>query len=291
LFDDLAITVTGANPMLDMYMSGNNLTSFPKSILSNRLACDYVDLSYNLIKSLPKHKKKKGEPSFIRLVTLLLSNNQMVSIDEESLLTKFNKLTTLDLSNNYLTELKISTFNQQFALKNLNLSSNQLSIIPQDLFGTNGKLQSLDLSRNNIKTIQNYAFQPLVLLKILYLNSNDPALIFGPQLSGNHTDMWPYFKKAVVSDYFFDYYPSYLDILIQMFGDLKLYREVTEIKFYYSQSIDYVPNNYNYTEQDCRLMLYSIRRNIPLNMNTDLDLNGFLVKCRFLDVQLLIPLD
>ncbi len=285
VFNRVAVTVTGKKPELNLVLSGNNLTAFPASLVLNKLVCNGVFLTSNMIREMPFHAKKKGEPSLIRLIRLHLNKNQMEVIDENSLLNKFKLLEFLDLSENLLSELKNRTFKEQFAMRFLNLSYNRIQYISSELFSFNNKLEWLDLSQNSIVHIEEFSFAKLTMLKSLYLNSNDEHLTISEQIRGNSSEGLGMLKKINLSSELFHANASHLQIMMSMFGRSKLNKDMLGIKFLYSSRIDYYPNSFNYTVEDCLFILYSIRRNILLNMGTQSDLDAFVNRCKFIDLK------
>ncbi len=283
-FDNLTVTVTGNKPELNLLLSSNNLTRFPTTIVMNKLVCNYLSLSNNMISRLPYHSKKKGEPSLIRIVKLYIKNNSLKEISENSILNKFKLLEVLELSENSLTELKDKTFKEQFAMKILDLSHNKLTYITRALFFYNNKLEWLDLSYNQIYHIEEFAFERLTMLKTLHLNSNDDRLILSEQLQNSSIGL-TMLRRVSLSGEILHSNSSNLEIVMSLFGARsKLYKDMFGVKFLYSNRIDYTPNYFNYTVDDCFFILQSIRKNVLLNMSTKSDLDAFLAQCKFIDL-------
>lgn len=108
---------------------------------------------------------------FERLRTLDLSNNLITELSEE---TSFNQtdLRALDVSHNLIREIHGSPFRTLCSLEVLNLSGNALDCIPVDTFSGLRALITLDLSANNISVLENDIFATQSNLQQLNLSKN-----------------------------------------------------------------------------------------------------------------------
>ncbi|XP_036396734.1 toll-like receptor 13 [Megalops cyprinoides] len=79
---------------------------------------------------------------------------------------------TLDISFNYISQIKVGDFKNLTNLKNLNVSNNQISHMEAGAFRELTALCKLNLAHNNLRTISNNNFQGLVNLKTLRLDNN-----------------------------------------------------------------------------------------------------------------------
>jgi hypothetical protein len=70
-----------------------------------------------------------------------------------------SQLETLDIADNYLTELPVTWMNQMHSLDVVYLSNNQLTCLSYDAFNNISRLTSLWFDRNNLRTIELWMFQ------------------------------------------------------------------------------------------------------------------------------------
>lgn len=105
-----------------------------------------------------------------RLRTLDLSHNLITELSEET----FNQteLRVLDVSHNSIRTVHGSPFRNLCSLELLNLSGNAIDSIPMDTFSGLRALNALDLATNNITLLQSKMFAPLVSLQQLNLSKN-----------------------------------------------------------------------------------------------------------------------
>lgn len=125
----------------------NKLTIIPEMMLSNT-NLHYLDLSYNRI----AHIETIGECGAKNLQILLLTNNNITTISG----TTFNNLSQLmilDLSFNNLQHLAMDTFDHLTNLKNLSLAYTNLSHFDFGMLAGCHQLEMLNISGNHINKI------------------------------------------------------------------------------------------------------------------------------------------
>uniref|UniRef100_A0A0N5AC24 Ig-like domain-containing protein n=1 Tax=Syphacia muris TaxID=451379 RepID=A0A0N5AC24_9BILA len=122
--------------------SSSGLMQFPNV---SRIPFDVniIDVSTNFIEFIPDDVNMH---QLHELVALDLSANFLSNFTRLQIPT----LSTLDLSNNYITELSDAVFSGVSALRNLNLSGNRLTVIEAAAFKGLVSLWHLDLSRNKL---------------------------------------------------------------------------------------------------------------------------------------------
>lgn len=108
----------------------------------------------------------------IGLKSLELRRNHIEKLNATLLHRLPMSLTSLDLSENKITEIRPSTFHYVNHLKSLNLASNNLTTIQYGAFHGLTDLSSLDLSNNMITNLDSKLFMDLKALNFLYLRSN-----------------------------------------------------------------------------------------------------------------------
>nr|CAB3263486.1 leucine-rich repeats and immunoglobulin-like domains protein 3 [Phallusia mammillata] len=123
-------------------------------------------LNYNSITTL----KDGSFYSLKALERLNLDHNLVSSVS--MWLFDLEKLHSLSLHNNNVSEIVQDSWKFSKEIKQLNLSSNKLSLISNGLFRQLRKLEKLDLSNNVIEVMENNAFAGLEKLKTLILARN-----------------------------------------------------------------------------------------------------------------------
>ncbi|XP_064511886.1 leucine-rich repeats and immunoglobulin-like domains protein 3 isoform X1 [Pseudopipra pipra] len=178
-------------------LSHNKLSSIKTSLLDHLHSLQEVKLNYNELEIIPNLG-----PVSANVTLLSLTSNKIANVLSEHL-KPFQSLETLDLSNNNISELKMSSFpslqlkylhyfnrylnnnritsmepgtfdNLSTTLQVLKLNRNKISAIPQKMFKLS-HLQHLELNRNKIKKIDGLTFQGLPALKSLKLQRNGVA--------------------------------------------------------------------------------------------------------------------
>lgn len=150
------------------------LKTIPQNMFSNTKLI-YLDLSYNRIDQI----EIIGKIGAKNLHALLLSNNNITTING----TTFNdlrQLTVLDLSYNNLQILKHESFDKLLNLRNLSLAYTNLFKFEFGMLAGCHQLESLNISGNHINQID-ITFESMVFreLKRIDINFNDVAEING----------------------------------------------------------------------------------------------------------------
>jgi len=138
-----------------------------------------LDLSGNKISGLVAHIV-----SYMNLEVLDLSDNQMISIDD-NVLDSLPRLKYLYLQDNHISSINTRTFKNLKALLKLDLNHNRLSQVNGGVFADMSSLEDLSLAGNNINDISDNAF--LGLEKLQSLNLDDNQLTSVPMRALDHT--------------------------------------------------------------------------------------------------------
>jgi len=161
LFQDLV-----ALERLDL--SGNRLEVLPAGIFDDTSGLTSLDLSENSINALIPF------PNVLR--SLDLSDNELESDDLNGAFRRMSRLRYLWLSNNSVTSLSVSVFDDLSALRSLALDGNELATIPNEVFSGQKlpRLRYLWLNNNSLSTLSDAVFSGLT--KLRYLNLSDNVL-------------------------------------------------------------------------------------------------------------------
>ncbi|ESO85110.1 hypothetical protein LOTGIDRAFT_168136 [Lottia gigantea] len=148
-------------------LTSNLLHDLPPTPFHGATSLKYLDLSENFISRISQdfcdglHKLEK----------LFLRGNSFQYMDF-AVFAKCDHIHHLDISKNLLEHLQLSS-SPHFAMKNLNLSDNDLEQIPAFFFNQSyTELEYLDISDNDIRFIENGAFTGLNNLVFLDLSWN-----------------------------------------------------------------------------------------------------------------------
>ena len=207
----------------------------------------------------------------VNLEYLDLDNNRISFVESQAFSYLYN-LDTLVLSRNKLTSFNGSTrvFSYLYSLRVLNLSMNSLEVVPGRLFDSLLKLETLDMSHNKIYLVQNFSFDGPKSLRHLYINSNqDDLSIESRSFVGLDSIQNVYLSSPILTR------DSTRSILIDMFNSLNR-RALEKNRVYYFRSLALISTSFG---ADCALVLYFIRWNVHLNLNTDQDVFDFFVAC------------
>uniref|UniRef100_A0A8C9WGD3 Leucine rich repeats and immunoglobulin like domains 1 n=1 Tax=Scleropages formosus TaxID=113540 RepID=A0A8C9WGD3_SCLFO len=171
--------------------SGAGLTDIPRDLPAHTVS---LNLSHNKLRTvdasalatLPNlHRIHKNEWGFLTLLHPSFSrhHNKIQSIEFKQL-KDLSSLETLDLSNNEISEVRVSCFPAGLRIKDLYLASNKISYLEMGAFNNlSSSLQILRLSRNRLTHLPVKAFQ-LPRLTQLELNRNRLRLIEGLTFQG-----------------------------------------------------------------------------------------------------------
>jgi insulin-like growth factor-binding protein complex acid labile subunit len=134
-----------------------------------------VNLKSLSIKDCKLKKIERGIFNFmLQLKNILLSRNEIESIENDSFLTEPYESNTLELhlSENKLIKIKRGYFNGLFRLQILYLDKNQIEEIEENSFVNLNQLKELKIESNKVKIIKNEMFFGKSELEILYLYQN-----------------------------------------------------------------------------------------------------------------------
>jgi len=173
--------LTEKNIVHQLHLDNNKLTNLTIN------ATRFVRASHNEISQLFLHQS-------LHIETLDLSANKLTSISN---ITNITYLLYLDVSENPIGQLNISTFSQLNRLRGLNLRGTGIRELKFGMFSKQKFLEELDLSFNNLTSLNLDVFVP-------YLTNLKKFLIDGNglrELQGNRTfsDAFPQLMKLGVS--------------------------------------------------------------------------------------------
>ena len=180
-------------------LSQNEITFISQKVAESA-NLEFLNLAYNAIDHLnfkvPVHlqrlilkhnqleKNSMKNFQFGNLIELDVSYNQLNGTLEQNTFMPKNSLRKLDLSFNYLTDLKNQTFMHFSALQTLKLKSNNIQLIHSSAFQGLIQLKNLDLSSNGILELPLSVFSTLAHLESLDLSFNHLQVISGTMTSG-----------------------------------------------------------------------------------------------------------
>lgn len=134
------------------------LSTFPSGLPRS---VQFIDASENNLTRIGK------EELHLNVVILTLSDNKISEV-EEGAFSQLDKLSKLELQNNYLTEIpQISS-----TVHHLNIQSNMINHMETDSFPQNSQLEELFLQRNLISNITQNVFRNIPLLTKLSIGEN-----------------------------------------------------------------------------------------------------------------------
>lgn len=143
-----------------------NLITIPEGIDTET---QLLDISGNNLQVLPKETFMKL--SLLDLQKVYLRNCSIGQLDDRALKGLLN-VVDLDLSNNLITSVPSSIFEDVPNLRNFSLAHNPIQKVDALAFKNAGSLTKLDLSHCQIKTIAPKAFEGIEYLEFLRLNDN-----------------------------------------------------------------------------------------------------------------------
>ncbi|XP_028321571.1 tsukushi isoform X2 [Gouania willdenowi] len=151
---DSMFTGPGYTTLVSLDLSDNHITKVSPSALCKLRYLDTLDLSHNLLQSLPS-SCFSGLP----LGEVDLSHNSFQEFDMDVFSTKVNgEPVSVDLSHNHLVSVTSTLHGKVLHIQTLNLSANRLSSVPS-LAGL--PLRYLNLDGNPIKELKEGAFAHL----------------------------------------------------------------------------------------------------------------------------------
>ncbi|KAK5985627.1 hypothetical protein GCK32_013221, partial [Trichostrongylus colubriformis] len=104
---------------------------------------------------------------------LYLNKNRISTISADSGLRRLQNLVTLDLSSNNIMTIDEDSLTDMGSLRDLNLANNQLYHFSSAALGSNNILEILSLSSNRLKCISGSVFDGLKHLRTLKISGND----------------------------------------------------------------------------------------------------------------------
>ncbi|XP_017461906.1 PREDICTED: toll-like receptor 7 [Rhagoletis zephyria] len=195
-------TFQAAYGLESLLLTSNNLTEFElgnKSILS-QLQVDYNNLTrifINGTKYVRADHNRIAEVQMINtlfLETLLLGSNNLSDIAN---ITNITGLLQLDLSNNPIGPVNITTFDRLKRLRMLSLRAIGLQRLTFGMLSKQLSLESLDLSYNNLTELNLDIFVPyLSNLRYLFVDGNNLTEVQG---KGGFSYVFPNLSKLGVS--------------------------------------------------------------------------------------------
>lgn len=130
-------------------------------------------------------------------ITRVLMNSAGVTAIAEGAFGSFQRLTSLILEQNLLTDINPKWLGRPTILRELGLSGNHIKVLSADMLSGLTRLNKLNLSRNLIRTINPHAFTNLTFLDELDLSENNlthlTPQVFSPLCSTNmslHGNPW-----------------------------------------------------------------------------------------------------
>lgn len=202
----------GLGALSRLSLADNNITEIPADALSTLTTIQYIDLSKNALKHLPRAAlgrlpivfelllgqnnissiEIKAFDGMLQLLHLDLSQNKLKTIPPGAF-AALNAMRTLNLSRNIIERTENTTnclFEENLSLTTLDLSHNRISSIRAKTFPelrwTKFKLSSVDLSNNQIMIITKELRKGTMTLKKLNLSRNKITEI-KPTVMGNLT--------------------------------------------------------------------------------------------------------
>lgn len=107
-----------------------------------------------------------------KITTVELTGNKITEIPE-GLFDNMTNLTTVYLGNNYISKLPENLFKNNKKIENIELSNNKLTEIKKDDFSNLPQLQIIQMEDNNIEKIEEGAFDGDVNLQSIYAPNNE----------------------------------------------------------------------------------------------------------------------
>lgn len=158
----------------ELHLNENNLAILPEDIFEGLNETKEMDLSGNDLQQIPVDIFSK----LLHLEKLNVTNNFIINIINNSIITINNSLRTLDVSNNML---EVFPYLQSSSLQILDLSGNRLQRFKRDHFSSLPNLTELNLNRNAITFIDTPVFSHLGSLQILRMTNLPNLTYLGPQ--------------------------------------------------------------------------------------------------------------
>uniref|UniRef100_A0AAR5P8A7 Uncharacterized protein n=1 Tax=Dendroctonus ponderosae TaxID=77166 RepID=A0AAR5P8A7_DENPD len=328
-FNRISNLTDAFEPILDLFdinLSHNKISNIPKNLFESQMHLENLKLSYNeMVRfevEMPKYSKfilneldlsfnklenvsinkdvkrliisrnnltefslKLGE----NLVSLNLSHNRLVKIDDHSMLNAVN-VADIDLSYNKLQSLPTGSFRNQQKLSSLNISNNLLA---ESSFGSYNNwatffynfamLKSVDLN-NNLWTcteLRNIIFMLLTrsvgVIQGNYHNSSNILGVKCTETFTNNTSLSNESRSDFSQDIAFDALVSELDNLLLKIKNLESQLNVThaQINETILNQVAYLDLKTNQTEQDLTDLWTQMKANANQINNTISNIESF----------------
>ena len=136
------------------------------------------------------------------LASLTLSGNRLTLSQDINFFGDIPSLKSLDLTNNFITNIQPTLFKGLSNLEKLDMSYNAIAMLKTGMFRSLPKLQNLKMSNNILKDVPRNAFKELTSLKklslasnnirhVTYMSFNGPNLLESIRLSNNKLESLP----------------------------------------------------------------------------------------------------
>ena len=188
-------------------LSDNKLEDIPSGYLNHMIKLEVLNFSHNSMRRVPtvlatralrcKYNLRKlyldnnninleGKLRFVHLTRLNVLNmkNNLVGRIQLTTFRGLCRLTHLDLSNNQIAHVQFSAFRHMVILKELDLSGNRLASLGRHVFPRLGQLQFLDLSSNLLMRLPGRFFSRLIRLQTLDISRNAFETLTSTYFSG-----------------------------------------------------------------------------------------------------------
>lgn len=163
-YNNLEVVSNSRFPKLArLLLNGNKLRLLGDEGSVSLPKLDYLDVSHNHLKSLPRFQPRS------QVKTLRAQENALEDFSED-FWESFPVIEVLDLSQNHLTTVPV--LKNQEHLQNLDLSNNEIKIVHGLSFGQMKNLKSIDLSNNLLTTVDPNVLRNFEELKIIDLSHN-----------------------------------------------------------------------------------------------------------------------
>lgn len=145
----------------------NKLKVWPQKFLAKSINLEKLFLEGNLLEELPDEMLF----GLKKIKQLRMNANKLKKLPDA--LSDGNVVTELDLSQNTLTNIPVTAFNNFKSLKKLVISLNQITTLNKEMFSGLSKLTELNAGDNYLSSLQDDVFSSIPELKTLRLNNNN----------------------------------------------------------------------------------------------------------------------
>lgn len=185
--------LAGLTKLAEFKATDNQIESLHYAAFSNNTLLSEIDLSRNRIGGLTPGVFK-GSSYF----TIVLARNMITDI--RLCFQNLENLSTLDLSNNQITQIPEDTFAQTTNLVDVYLQNNRIEILANNVFDECSKLHSVDLSNNHLKSFTfNIPSSQFTSFNIAYNDLTEFAVL---TRQPNLTDLHVFAQNNSVSTFF-----------------------------------------------------------------------------------------